>query len=53
MKKTDIEYFEKRIEQEVKCTNGEISTRLDKYMLTTALSDADKFDLIRQGEGSY
>ena len=50
MKKTDIEYFEKRIEQTVKCTNGEISTRLNKYRLTTALSDAEKFELIKQGK---
>lgn len=50
MKKTDIEYFEKWIEQAVKCTNGEISTRLNKYRLTTALSDAEKFELIKQGK---
>ena len=50
MKKTDIEYFEKRIELAVKCTNGEISTRLNKYKLTTTLSDAEKFELIKQGK---
>ena len=50
MKKTDIEYFEKRIEQTVKCTNGEISTRLNKYRSSTALSDVEKFELIKQGK---
>ena len=50
MKKTDIEYFGKRIKQTVECTNGEISTRLNKYRSSTALSDAEKFEIIKQGK---
>lgn len=52
MNKTNIEYFKNRIEKAVKCTNGEISTRLNKTKISTGLSTEVKLSMIRLGQAT-
>lgn len=52
MNKTNIDYFKNRIAQAVKCTNGEISTRLNKTKISTGLSTEVQLSMIRLGQAT-
>ena len=52
MRKTDIDYSRGRIEEVVRCTNGEISTRMQRKKVKTHLSVSDKVSLIRRGKAT-
>ena len=52
MNKTNIDYFKNRIAQAVKCTNGEISTRLNKTKISTGLSTEVRLSMIRLGQAT-
>ena len=52
MKKTEIDYFRNRISEAVNCTNGDISTRLNKFIKKSSLTEPQKIQLIREGKAT-
>lgn len=52
MNKTEIEYISARVSSVVKCTNGKISTRLEKKKKGTGLTDVAKIRQIRDGRAT-
>ena len=50
MKKYEIDHLTKRIGEVVLCTNGSISTKIDKRRKKTGLTDARKLSMIETGK---
>lgn len=50
MNKTDREYFENRVDNVVRCTNGNITTILTKTKLSTEITKEEKYALIAAGK---
>ena len=51
MKKFEIDYLKQRVGEVVQCTNGSVSTRLNKLKKDTGLSNEVKYGLIKDGKG--
>lgn len=52
MKKFEIDHLTDRISQVVKCTNGSISTKLNKRLKHTGLTEARKLSMIESGRAT-
>ena len=50
MNKTDRQYFQQRVENIVKCTNGTIATILNKQKKNTGLTTSRKYKKIGNGK---
>ena len=49
MKKFEIEYMKQRINEVVRCTNGIVSTRLNKIKKDIEFTKQQKFDAVKDG----
>lgn len=52
MNKTDREYFQQRVSNIVKCTNGNIATILNRKKKSTGLTDIRKHGMITSGKAT-
>jgi hypothetical protein len=52
MLKFEIDHLKKRVTEVVQCTNGEVSTILNREKKGTGLTDQKKFELIKNGEAT-
>ena len=50
MRKFEIEHLKTRVSQVVRCTNGEVATKLQKKLKGTGLTDKRKLEMIRNGK---
>lgn len=50
MNKTELTYIKNRISVVVKCTNGNIATKLNKSKKSTGLTDSRKYKMIADGK---